>query len=209
MKNRFLIPPFWGGICLLVLVIFLSGPAIYAQKNKPAADLEQFRNGSSTSPEDPGDWITGNTGSSNSHHAEALSAPYRAVITNVAPLTSITLTLEYDVQHSEKLALDYLTSYDRLQPHQATFGHEQEEVNPTLGTDLFQSPPEAPDNLFPIPIPSVLNSPVTGQPDASFNNVAGAGQAEMAIWNGTINNIAYVGSTPDLSDPSNQSNKLK
>lgn len=208
MENRFVIPPFWGRVSL-VLVLFALAVPIYAQKNKPAANLEQLRNGSFSAPEDPGSWTTGNTGSSNSHYAEAMSATYRAILTNLDPNSSITLTLEYDVQHSEKLALDYLTSYDRIQPHFATFGHDQEEVNPTLGTDLFQSPPEAPDNLFPIPIPSVLNSPVAGQPVASFNNVAGAGQAEMAIWNGTINNIAYVGSTPDLSDPSNQSQQIE
>jgi len=68
MKNRFVTPPLWGRVSL-VLVLFTLAVPTHAQKNKPAADLEQFRNGSSTSPEDPGIWTTGNTGSSNSHHA--------------------------------------------------------------------------------------------------------------------------------------------
>ena len=44
---------------------------------------------------------------------------------------------------------------------------------------------------------------------ASYNNVASSGQAEMAIWNGDITNVAYMGSTPDLSNGSNQSQQIE
>ena len=192
-------------MCFFWLAMLLAITPLHAQKNKPSANIEQLRNGSLNTPIDPGIWVGGNLGSSNSHYAEALSAPYRVVMTKIAPSTTVTIMVEYDVQHSGKLALDYLTSYDRLEPHSLNFGHNQEEVNPTIGTALFQSPPETPTDIFQIPAPSVLNSPVADQPVNSYNNVAGDGQAEMAIWNGDITNVAYVGNTPDLSSGSNQS----
>jgi hypothetical protein len=52
-------------------------------------------------------------------------------------------------------------------------------------------------------------SPVAGEPLSSYNNVAGAGQAEMAIWNGTITDISYVGPIPDLSSSANQSQQVE
>jgi hypothetical protein len=183
------------GAMILLLVLFLANNSLYAQRNKPSANLEQLRNGSVSR-------------SSNSHHAEDMSAPYRLVMENLSPSSEITITIEYDVQHSEKLALDYLTSYDRMQPHFASFSHDQEEVNPTIGTALFESL-DTPDQLFTIPVPSVTNSPVPGQPVDSYNNVAGAGQAQMAIWNGSISSISYVGSTPDLSSSANQSQQIE
>ena len=208
MKNHCYTPVKWGR-AWLTLILFVLHTGLVAQKNKPTADLEQFRNGSFTSPTDPGTWTTGNNGSSNSHYAEAMSAPYRVVMNNLAPNSEVMLILEYDVQHSGKLALDYLTSYDRIEPHVATFGHTKEEINPTVGTPLFQTPPESPSDLGSIPIPVLANSPVAGQPQTSFNTIAGAGQAQMAIWNGAINAIDYLGGMPDLSDPSNQSQQIQ
>ncbi len=161
----------------------------------PAANLDQVRNGSADSPVDPGAWVNGNLGSQQSHYAEGMSAPYRVVMTDMPPATVVTLTLEYDVKHSGRHALDYLTHYDRIEPHNLAFTHVAEEIDPTDGVAGFSEPA---DDTHPIPPPPVLNSPVAGQPTASFNTVSGAGQAFMSMWNGDITNISYP-NTADLS----------
>ncbi len=171
----------------------------------PAANLDQVRNGAAASPVDPGNWVNGNLGAQQSHYAEGMSVAYRAILTDMPPATVVNLTLEYDVQHSQKLALDYLTSYDRLEPHQLTFGHTSEEIDPTIGIAGFMEPE---DDTEPIPVPGVSNSPVAGQPAASFNNVSNGGQAYMSMWNGDITNISYTGGSPDLSQAANQSQQI-
>ena len=183
----------------------ISTAVTYFTDGPPAANLDQVRNGSAASWDDPGAWVNGNLNASQSHYAEGMSVAYRNVMTNMPTGTVVTLIMEYDVKHSDKLALDYLTSYDRLDPHQLTFGHISEEIDPTIGITGSSEPA---DDTHLIPEPIMSNSPVAGQPGISFSNVAGGGQAEMSIWNGDITSIVYSGGTPDLSDPANQSQEI-
>jgi hypothetical protein len=158
----------------------VTTPVLFAQ---PAADLEQARNGRPTSPESPVDFQTGNLGAENSHYSEGQSAAYRAVLTNLPLNTPITLTLGYDIKHTDKHAIDYLTYFDRLQPH---FGHTQEVVNPLDGVaGTFGGP-----SYFAIPAPGTTGTPVAGQPLVSFNALP-ANDKRMTIWNGAITAIAY------------------
>ena len=59
-----------------------------------AANLDQCRNGASTSPADCVDtdpnlgWVNGNAGSTNSHYVEGYSIPYRAALTEIPTLTT-------------------------------------------------------------------------------------------------------------------------
>ncbi len=161
----------------------------------PAANLDQVRNGSAGNPVDPGAWVNGNLGAQQSHYAESMSAPYRVVMTDLPPATEVSLILGYDVKHSGRNALDYLTHYDRIQPHNLAFDHSAEEIDPTDGVAGFSEPA---DHTFDIPTPPVLNSPVGGQPTTSFGIVSAAGEATMSIWNGTITAISYP-NTADLS----------
>lgn len=69
----------------------------------PGIDLNQVRNGGADSPNDPGEWVNGAANATQSHYAEGMSIPYRAVMINMPPATEVTLTLEYDVQHSERM----------------------------------------------------------------------------------------------------------
>ena len=118
-------------------------------------------------------WVNGNLGSQNSHYAEGLSAPYRAVLTNLAPGEEVILTLGYDVKHSGKHAIDFLTNYDRIEPHMLAFGHSAEEIDPTDGVPGFS---EGVDSMmYPIPTPPVLNSSVPGQPTTIFNPISAEG----------------------------------
>lgn len=165
----------------------------------PAGDLEQCRNNSSSTPSNCIDlgggsgWVKGNAGSSQAHYVEGFSAPYREVMTNLPTGTPITITLGYDIKHSNKHAIDFLTHYDRLQPH-SVFGHSAETIDPVDGVSGVAST----TTTFPIPAPSSVGSPISGQPTTSFNSLP-AGERLMTLFGGTINNVAYV-SEGNLSD---------
>jgi len=166
----------------------------------PKADLDHGKNGSAGSPQAVV-FEDGNAGSSNSHYVEGYSVPYRVVMTDLPTATSITLVIEYDIIHSDKHAIDYITNFDRLEPH-APFGHAAETVDPTEasspsggcagGVCAGISGPA--DSTFAIPAPSSTSpcaSPVTGEPTADFNALP-AGERVMSMWNGTITGLAYV-----------------
>ena len=185
---------FYKPIMVFAIVFFgFSTQLAYAQQ--PAANLDQVRNGAANSINDPGEWVNGNLGEQTSHYAESMSVPYRAVLTNMPATTEVTLTLEYDVKHSDRHAIDYLTSYDRIQPHMLAYGHAQEEIDPTIGTSFSENVGR---QDFDIPSPPGNNSPVVGMPASSWAVVDAADSARMSIWNGTITSITY-GPTADLS----------
>ncbi|SDS53092.1 Ig-like domain-containing protein [Gramella sp. MAR_2010_147] len=168
----------------LLLLVF-NGPFLFGQ----SADLDQVRNGGIDNVTDPGDWVNGNAGKQTSHYAEGMSIPYRVIMEDMTAGQTVELILEYDVKHSGKHALDYLTSYDRLQPHELAFGHpNQEEIDPTIGITGFSEPP---DDTHPIPTPPSVGSPVSGQPGDSFELISDAGDAEMSIWNATLTDVFY------------------
>ena len=184
---------------LLAVNLTFASTVLAAQ---PAATLEQCRNGLATAPNDclgtlggNAGWVSGNVGQSQAHLVEGYSIPYRAILTDLPLNTSITLVLGYDIKHSDKNAIDYLTQYQRLEPH-AQFGHPAEVVNPTSGV----SGVNATIDTTPIDPPSSLNSPVAGQPTTSFNNlVASEGQAKavMTLFGGQFdgpeaNKFQYV-----------------
>ena len=105
-----------------------------------AANLDQCRNGAAEAPVNCNDgstpggqgWVNGNAGKENSHFVEGYSIPYRARMTELPVGQTITMTLGYDIRNSGKNAIDFLTHYQRLQPH-AAFGHPTEIVSPLSG----------------------------------------------------------------------------
>jgi hypothetical protein len=159
-------------------------------RDPPAANLDQVRNGSASSPTSPGAWVNGNAGASNAHYIEGYSIPYRVVMTDLPTGTPITITLGYDIKHSDHHAIDYLTSYDRLDDplHQSAFGHAKETIDPTIGISGVSG--NASDT-HDIPAPSASGSPVSGQPTTSFNALPQSDK-QMSIWNGTISTILYA-----------------
>jgi hypothetical protein len=129
------------------------------------ADLYQARNGSVTAPTSPVEWVKGNAGPANAHYIESQSIPYRLVLTGLTNGPH-QLIIEWDVRQKGKSAIDYLTHYDRLLPHDLFPGHDTPEaIEPLAGL----AGPFGPSHLFPIPPPSGTNSPVPGQPALSFN----------------------------------------
>lgn len=162
----------------LARTTFTDGP--------PKASLEQCRNGAAGSPNDCVDagggtgWVSGNVGASQGHLREGYSIPYRLVFKDLPTGTPITVELGYDIKHSGKHAIDFLTHYDRLEPHDL-FGHSDENVDPTSGVSGISGT----ITTFPIPAPSSTGSPVTGEPTATFNALP-SGEREMTLFGGTI-----------------------
>ncbi|HWQ11726.1 MAG TPA: hypothetical protein VNL77_02940 [Roseiflexaceae bacterium] len=158
----------------------------------PAANLDQCRNGSAASPNNCLDlggsqgWANGNANTTQAHYIEGYSIPYRVKMTDLPLNTTITLDLGYDIKHSGKHAIDFLTHFDRLQPHTG-FGHAAETVDPTSGVSGLS----ATVSTFPIPAPSSAGSPVPGQPTTRFNSLP-AGERVMTLFGGTISNVQYV-----------------
>ena len=161
----------------------------------PKINLDQCRNGPASTPNDckelPGSdgWTDANTGATHSHYVEGYSAPYRAVMTDLPTSTPITVTLGYDIKHSGAHALDFLTHYQRLEPHLA-YGHSAETVYPKDGVTGVSST----TTEWDIPAPSSTApcaSPVAGQPTAAFNALPVA-QRKMTLFGGTITGMAYV-----------------
>ncbi|HSF62685.1 MAG TPA: hypothetical protein VLA69_13385, partial [Gaiellaceae bacterium] len=174
-----------------IAVVLLPGGASSAPL-AAAANLDQCRNGANTSPAncvvgDPNvGWVNGNAGASNSHYVEGYSIPYRATMTEIPTATPITITLGYDIKHSGKHALDYLTHFDRLEPH-SPFGHGAESVVPLSGVSGVSTTVSE----FDIPAPSSAGSPVVGQPTSSFNALPAA-ERRMTLYGGTITGISYT-----------------
>ncbi len=189
--------------CPLIFFLLFSVTNFSSKSFGQAANLDQIRNGSATSPISPADWVNGNAGPQNAHFAEGYSIPYRVSVTGLAGNSATVhhLIIEWDTKHGNGHALDYITHYQNLDnptgSHAATFGHVPEVINPTLGTAFAGAP-----TLFQIPAPSSAGSEVAGQPTTSFNNLPTAAFTnnpditKMAIWGGTIVSLTYVFQDP-------------
>jgi hypothetical protein len=181
------------GTAILAVLIAWFSLALPVSAAPPAVDLDQLRNGSAISPNEPPAWVNGNIGAQQGHYVEGYSIPYRAVMTNLPTATSITLTLGYDIKHSDRHAIDYLTGYDNIDAplHSTVFGHGQETITPLDGVTGVTGP----TTTFPIPPPDVTNSPTPGEPALSHGDHP---DTVMTLFGGTISAITY-GTQGDLT----------
>jgi hypothetical protein len=165
-------------------------PTTFTAAN-PSANLDQGKNETPAAFVNPVQWVNGNLNDKQAHYLEGMSVPYRLVLTDLA-LGSHTVNIEWDTRDQGKAAIDYITHFQRLQPHsQFVPAHSAETVDPLLGLGLG-SPPSS---TFPIPAPSSSGSPVAGQPTASFNALP-AGERVMTIYNGAIMSMPYANEDP-------------
>jgi hypothetical protein len=178
--------------CLNLFFVGASAPA-------GTVDLWQARNGTAAASKDPVEWVKGNAGPANAHYAEGHSIAYRIVLTGVSPGYH-KVVIEWDTKQNGRHAIDYLSHYQRLQPH-TYFGEHMspESVNPLTGLAGEFGVPAT----FGIPAPSSGGSPVTNQPAQSFASLA-ANERVITMWNGTITNLSYA-SQGDLSADSSAS----
>ena len=160
----------------------------------PKADLDQVRNGSAASPIDPASWVNGNAGSSNSHYTEGQSIPYRIRLTNIS-LDDHTIDIEWDIKHSGKNAIDYITNVVRTPPQNVA-----EVINPCIDfTPCTNAPTVNPTGLggfttfqIPTPVPSQNVPPgPDAEPQTSFGALPAADKL-FRIYNGVITNMFYV-----------------
>ncbi|QJB36978.1 T9SS type A sorting domain-containing protein [Chitinophaga oryzae] len=92
--------------------------------------------------------------------------------------------------NSGKHALDYITHFQRLEPH-GVFLHAAETVNPLLNITGFPPGYFTSTDVEPIPAPSSAGSPVAGQPTASFNSLPAA-ERVMTGYNANITSVVYA-----------------
>src|SRR5439155_18967261 len=151
-----------------------------------AANIDQGSNGRLTSDllmiANPVAWQNGDLNANNSHLAEGYSTPFRLVITGLTPGTSHTVKIEWDTRDQSKAGYDYITQYERLDPHtQWIPAHPAETVNPLTGlSGTFGAPVTA-----AIPTPSTAGTLVPGQPATSFGSLPAAKRV-MTLYNGTF-----------------------
>ena len=154
----------------------------------PSVNLDQCRNGAATAPHDcdATRWQNGNLNANQAHYVEEQSAPYRLVMTQLPVNTPVTVTLGYDTKEGGRHSIDFLTHYQRLEPH-AQFGHAAEDILPTAGVSGFSATVDE----FPIPAPGSAGTPVAGQPTAAFNALPAA-ERMMTIFGGDISAMSYA-----------------
>jgi hypothetical protein len=181
-----------------LLSAFLTlGTAKVALAAPPAANLDQLRNEAFDTPLSPAAWVNGNVGQETGHYVEGYSIAYRARLTDLPVGDTIRLILGYDIKHSDKHAIDYLTYYDRINDplHSLVFGHPPEVINPLIGVAGVS----ATTTTFPIEAPSVNvlvdadaggPNPAQLMPLFSFNNLSGA-EKVMTLFGGTILDVQY------------------
>jgi uncharacterized repeat protein (TIGR01451 family) len=159
---------------------------------QPAANLDQGANGAADSPDSPIDYQNGNLNPNNAHFVEGNSIPYRLIMTNMpTDGTVVNLTMGYDITHSGRQALDFLTSWERCldepYPHIDVFGHAVETIDPLEGVTGVSGP----TTKYTIPAPSSATSPVPGQPTDAFNAMSAA-EKQVTLYGGTLTDIFYA-----------------
>lgn len=124
-------------ITLFLFNLFIFSSSTFGQ----AGNLDQIRNGPASNPQkyfyktfNNPTWVNGNAGASTAHYVEGMSIAYRSLLTGVVAGQSYEYVIEYDTKHSGHMAIDYLTYYQRLEPH-GPFGHPAEVVDPRIFTN--------------------------------------------------------------------------
>lgn len=162
------------------------------------AVLYQAKNGPGLA-QGPVSWVNGNVNIGESHYLEGHSIPYRIVMHSLpTDGTEIELVIGYDVKRNGKHAVSYLTHYQRLDPHEGTFGHESELIDPLLA--VAGAPATFSTLAIPEPRANVLVDCLPGeleQPAASFS-VLNSEEKVMTLYGGQLLDIAYQGTAPDL-----------
>lgn len=193
-------------IFILLLFVLFANLDLDAQ----SCQLLQGQNGGVGLPVvSPITFERGNSNASKSHFAEGNSVPYRVEFTTLEANVQYKIRFGFEVKKNGKYAIDYITGFQNLK---STSLDVPEAVLPIKGTALENV---AGINMHSFPIPSPSFSSVL-----SFNSIASASfmilkslqgynpenslpvsglsnsirdKGSMAIWNGTIDHISYVG----------------
>ena len=115
---------------LALLLLALMPTTTIAQ----GSDIEQGENGKWSAPVSPMNWITGDLNHNNAHFTEDQAVPYRLVLTGMpTDGTPVQICLSFALVNSGKIAFDFLSSYDCLDPHHYANHTTPEQVIPAPG----------------------------------------------------------------------------
>ena len=183
------------------LLTALCAVSLTLSAQAQSSNMDQGANGQLSSPTTV-TWQNGNLNSNNSHYIEGQSVPYRLVMSNLPVGTPVTVTMNFDITHGAKYAIDFITGYNWLQPHNFSNHTTPESIDPLAGTGVSGTP----DYLRPSDPPYLsANLAVPGAPGAlaSFRSVNGynssgvpviaaSSQNSMTLWGGTFDQVYGV-----------------
>ena len=185
-----------------ILLLTFASSAQKSGGTNPGATLAQASNGGiGQTPINPVGWENGNQNGQKSHYNEGESIPYRLLVTNLQPNTQYSVTLGYDITHSSKHAIDYITHPQRI----------SELVNPCGGTGEPTISPCTPGTPGAIPAPSPGASPPDTATTVALKQIANTSfnalktlennttsppflphDQQIQIYNANISSVAYV-----------------
>ncbi|HCY42787.1 MAG TPA: hypothetical protein DHV48_15800 [Prolixibacteraceae bacterium] len=172
-----------------------------------SANLDQARNGSATSPISPVNWVNGNVNAQQAHMVEGYSVPYRVIMQGLTAGVPVELDLEYDTRHSGANAIDFITSYDNLDPHDY-WNHPPEVVNPIQGfSGMGTSQP-----IYITQPGAGNNSLATAGAYFDLFNSEKPGKNFMSIWGATpaaVNPFSYLIEQPLVGNTSSTRFRVK
>ncbi|NBO58453.1 MAG: hypothetical protein EBU73_05875, partial [Chitinophagia bacterium] len=165
-----------------------------------SANIDQGDNGRKDAPKSPIDWVNGNLNTTKTHYIEGQSIPYRISLNNIPIGVPVKVRIGFDLRNSGHYAIDYLTSDTFTSKHAVFFKHPPEKVIEELGIPV----PIVVTTYAPLPDPGNKNSPSgwSNEPQASFNLVKAAGNANMSLKNALFqsNPVWVAGKEPDFSE---------
>lgn len=137
-------------------------------------NLDQCKNGTVASPDNPCIWVNGDLNAAQAHYAEGQSVPYRTSFTGLTVGSSYVLEIGFDITKGGKHAIDFLTYVDRI----------AQTVNPCTGIS-----PCVAGTGFDIPAP-----PSTTPNTLTYFNTleTSEGNQQFSIYNGNITGAAYT-----------------
>jgi hypothetical protein len=166
-----------------ILALLVSGWSMFAAPAPPsnaAISLDQASNGGiGKTPISPVGWENGNQNGQKAHYNEGDSIPYRARVTGLTSGQIYRATFGYDITHSGKHAIDYITSNNRI----------AETVDPCDGTGEPAISPCAPGLGGVIPAPAGG----TALKDIAHNSFLSLSQPQLvSIFNGDISEVVFM-----------------
>ncbi len=191
-----------GGVRTVMILFAFIVASLTGWAQNPSISLEQGANGDFDNPNSPVLWIRGNVNAQKAHLIENYAVPYRIIMTDMPIGQSVTLEIGYDTKHGDRHALDFLTTYSHMYPHDIWGGHNTPELVQPWDGYFTQANALANEDKFLIPAPSSVGSPVPGQPTAEWqhhvDHSAGA-HVMMSAFYADITNIQYSFQEPIIS----------
>ena len=183
----------------------------FIQTSGQSCQFQQGQNGGVGQPAvSPVQFERGNSNGAKSHFAEGYSVPYRIEFTTLQASQQYKVRISFDVKKNGKFAFDYITGYQNLELNPSV---PSELVDPLFGTGLagvggigvstltIPSPNFSTSSLFNATATSSFSqlksatglNPETTLPVSPYSTAV-RNKGNMALWNGVINSIQYVGS---------------